>query len=260
MAEEEKTETEVVADSEEQQQPMGRKKGLALGGGIVGLIASAYIVSMVALPGAPDTAPFEGPFITGLSEADIQVNLKGDGGRRYMVMTLQAEYDAYEEAYVKTRVADLVYQAKLSDILISLGRQKTKEDISDRIGEESFKAEIQEAVETLVFPVHVGNPTDFNKEHEESGLAPGYSIGMSTMLGGFRLHTLHVNAPKGTIKLDEGPTLPFDGHETDLPVADAEGRVVYVDVTRVKEDFVGEVPVGRFGQIRSILFGKFLVQ
>lgn len=261
MAEqEEKKEAQEPQDGEQPTNPK-KKKGLFLGGGIVGLVAAAYALSLAALPSAQKDMPFEGPFAVELTTAgEVQVNLKGDGAKRYMVMTLQAEYDAYDQAYAGQRVSDPLYQAKLRDVLIGLGRQKTKDDLDDQVGLETFKVQLRDAVDPLVFPLHIGNAEDHRRAHEASGLLPGRSADLTTMRGGFRGHVLHVDANKQTIALDEGSLTQFDGTEVDLLVESERGQVVYVDVSGLTPDFVGDVPVGTFGRVRSILFGKFLVQ
>ena len=41
----------------------------------------------------------EGPFVAALTEGQMQVNLAAEGSRRYMVLSLSAVYDAYDEAW-----------------------------------------------------------------------------------------------------------------------------------------------------------------
>jgi len=238
----------------------GKKKGLLLGGGTIGLIAAAYIVSMVALPVETKTPPFDGPFVTTLSQADIQVNLKGDGGRRYLVMSLQAKYLGYDELYLKQRVADPVYQADMIDALIGVSRQKSMEDVEDALGQESLKEEIREAVDPLLFPIHVGNALSFYKPHEESGIAAGRSIDHASMRGGFHAHVIKVDGLKDEISLDDGPVVDFDGSEADLLLENASGLTVYVDLTGMPEDWSGELNVGTFGTVKEIKFSKFITQ
>jgi len=240
--------------------PKRSKKGVFLGGGVLGLIAAAYGVSLVALPSKPRDIPFKGPWVTSLTAGEVQVNLKGESSKRYMVVSLRAEYDAYDDKYAEARVADPLYQAKLVDTLISLGRQKTREDLDDQIGEETFKEEVRLAVDPLVFPLHVGNAKNHTVVHEESGLRPGKSGDQATMRGGFHSHVLHVDQPRRTVSLDNGVPLSFSGSERDLLVENEHGLTVFVDVSQLKEGFVGDVSTGTFGRIREILLSKFLVQ
>jgi hypothetical protein len=62
------------------------------------------------------------------------------------------------------------------------------------------------------------------------------------------------------VRLDGGPTVSFQGDESDLFVADARGKGVYLDVSTVEHDFVGSLHVGTFGRLRNVYFGSFLTQ
>jgi len=261
MAEKDKTEKQTEKpEGAAENAPKRSKKPIFLGGGVVGLVAAAYIVSMVALPGEKTIPPFAGPFITELTPGDVQVNLKGNNGQRYLVMRLQAKYMSYDEDYVKTRTADPVYQAEMVNLLIGLGRQKTMDDVEDDVGEEAFFAQVREAAEPLIFPVHVGNAASFLDPHEASGIAPGRSIEKSTMRGGFKAHTIKIDGPKGEISLDEGPVGRIDSSDDDFMLETENGLTIYVDLTGLRSDFVGAVNVGTFGRTTTILTTKFLFQ
>lgn len=240
--------------------PKKSKKGLFLGGGIVGLVATGYILSMMAIPSVEEARAFDGPFVVPLATDQVQVNLSGEGGKRFLVMSLKAEYVAYDEPYAMSRVTDVLYNAKLQDALIAVARQKSKSDLDDTVGQDVFKGEIRDAVNPLLFPVHVGNEASAVLPHEESGLAPGDSNDDATMRGGFFSHTLTVDGERKTIQLDDGPELVFEGNETDLVVQGPDGSWISVDVTGVDEEFAGTVHVGVFGLVRGIYFDKFLVQ
>ena len=244
----------------EEQKPKRSKKSLLLGGGILSLVAAAYGVSLVALPKKPQDLPFKGPWVTALTAGEVQVNLKGESSKRYMVVSLRAAFDAYDQKYAEARVADPLYQAQLDDTLISLGRQKKREDLDDFIGQETFKEEVRESVDPLVFPVHVGNAKDHTVIDEISGLVAGRSGPKGTMRGSFHGHELHVDQPRHTISLDKGVPISFTGTEVDLMVENEHGLSVFVNVSELKEGFVGDVPTGTFGRIREVLFSKFLVQ
>lgn len=257
MAEEKET-TEEAADASEEQ-PKGSKKGILLGGGVLGLVAAGWAVSLVATPSMPEAKMFTGPYVVALSPEDVQVNLSG-GGKRFLVLTLQAEFDSYDELYAGNRVADPLYQAKLKDALIRVARQKTKEDLDDVVGEEIFKGEVHAAIDPLLFPIHVGNELDSNGTHAESGLRPGKSIEESSLRSGFFAHQITVSVSGGTIRLDEGPEVEFEGLEEDLLLQNEHGDVLYVDVTQLLDGFEGTVNAGTFGRVRNIYFGKLLVQ
>lgn len=61
-----------------------------------------------------------------------------------------------------------------------------------------------------------------------SGLAAGTDAAGDTVLG---QHTLHVDGPAGTVRLDDGPSQNFDGSETNLTLTNAAGDVVHLDAT-----------------------------
>jgi len=258
---EEPEESSEEAVGEGEDTPKKSKKPLFLGGGIVGLIGLAFILAQMAVPKGSDKAPpFDGPFVIAVVEGDVQVNLAKGGGKHFLVLQFQAEYDAYDEAYAAARVVDPLYQAKLNDALIRLGRKKSKVDLDDQVGEEVFTAEIRDAVGPLIFPLHVGNEQSHRIAHEKSGLRPGRSAVRSTMRGGFKAHSLHVDAPNKTVRLDEGPVTSFQGTEADLIVEDARGQCIYLDVSELVPEFVGEIGVGTFGRVEKILFSRLLVQ
>jgi flagellar basal body-associated protein FliL len=256
MAENENQDPEGVGEGE----PKPKSRAPKLLGGVVGLVALAYAVSLMALPKAEKKLNFDGPFVAAVTEEKISVNLAGDSGKRYLAMELKAEFDAYDEDYVWKRVADPLYQAQLQDALIRVSSQKTKNEITDRVGKDVFAQEIRDAVSPLLFPVHVGNEMDAHKAHEESGLRTGPSMRNSTLRGGFHSHVLHVDVPGRTLRLDEGPETAFRGDETDFVVGDGAGSRIYLDLTMVQPDFQGEVKVGTFGSIRDIYFARFLIQ
>ena len=89
---------------------------------------------------------------------------------------------------------------------------------------------------------------------------PGSAVNESTMRGGYHSHSIHVDARKQVISLDDGPAFTFEGSEQNLELKNSRDQVVFVDVSNLDPDFVGEVPVGTFGRLRAVLFGKFLVQ
>ena len=72
---------------------------------------------------------FQGPFVIALSQAtpNVQANLKGDGGKRFVSMVVKAEFHAYSEGYAINRTAEMLYQAKERDAILLLSRSKTKE-------------------------------------------------------------------------------------------------------------------------------------
>lgn len=250
------------AETEAEEAPKKSKKGLFIGGGITSLIAAAYMLFLVAVPKAPKDVPFEGPFVIALCQAtpNVQANLRGDGGKRFVSMIVKAEFHAYSESYATDRTGEMLYQAKERDAILQLSRGKTKEDLFEQVGVDVYKRELRDTLDPLLFPIHVGNEGDPGMPHSDSGLAPGDSINASSMRGGFFDHSFTLDAPKGTIQLDSGQPVRFTGSETDLQVENEFGQYVFVNMTGVKPDFIGEIMVGSFGYIDEILFDQFIIQ
>jgi flagellar hook-associated protein 3 FlgL len=81
-----------------------------------------------------------------------------------------------------------------------------------------------------------------------SGVAPGdSSAARDTILGTH--HTLTVDEPAGTIRLDDGPVMAFTGTETDLALKNSAGDVVYVNVQGVAAGFAGTVSIDAGGTL-----------
>lgn len=243
-----------------------KKKAVFLGGGIVSLIGLAWVLSLVAVPksaGQHDEQEHRigGPFVADVSpSAGFQVNLAGDGGKHYLSLKLNVEVDAFEEAYVTARASQPLYQAKLTDAVLRTAAQKTKGELDNAVGREVFRDELREALDPVLFPVHVGDEHGPEVAHEASGLRFGRSIARSTLRGLFYDHGLHVDAARKSVRLDDGKDVVFQGDENDLFVGDARGKGVYVDVSGLHPDFVGEVRTGTFGRVRNVYFNTFLTQ
>lgn len=242
-----------------------KQRGLFLGGGIVGLIGLAWALSLVAVPSGPDHDRAKhrigGPFVAEISpSAGFQVNLAGDGGKHYLSLKLDVEVDAFEEAYATARASQPLHQAKLTDAVLRTASQKTKGELDNAVGREVFRDELRLALDPVLFPVHVGDEHSSEGTHEASGLRFGRSIAKASMRGLFYEHALHLDVARASIRLDDGKDVTFHGDETDLFVADARGKGVYVDVSALSAGFVGEVPVGTFGRVRNVYFNNFLTQ
>lgn len=81
-----------------------------------------------------------------------------------------------------------------------------------------------------------------------SGVAPGTSSALGdTVLG--TGHTLTIDALANVLRLDGGPDVTFTGAETDLRVVNADGDVVYVDVTALAPAFQGDVSLQASGYL-----------
>lgn len=238
----------------------GKKKGVVLGGGIVGLVAAAYLMFLVAVPSSEGNPPFDGPFLLELTAEPLQVNLAGDGGKHYLVMTLKARYEAYSESYATSAAIDPIFVATEKHALISATRHKTKAELDDQVGEEVFLNEIRDIINPLLFPIHFGGNPEPDQGDEASGLRPGHSVNQSTMRGGYMAHVVHLDSNAKTIALDNGPTVQFEGHEVDLLLESEFGLTLHVDVSHLNDGFQGDVSVGTHGRIVKILYDKFIVQ
>jgi hypothetical protein len=231
------------------------------------------VLAVVAVPKQAGPKPaIEGPFVVSLAKEDVQVNLAGENGKRYLVLGLKAECFAYDEAYVTARLGsadaggeptgaeDPLYTAMLKDLLLRMAGRKTREQVEDPVQMEAFLMEIRSAVEPLLFPVCVGDSTAPKTPDSESGLRVGESIMDSTFRGLLHEHALQVDAVRKTVRLDDGPEVGFTGTERDLRLMSAAGESVYVNVSGLDEHFVGAVPIGVPGRVRKIYRGQVLVQ
>jgi hypothetical protein len=247
------------------------RKPVFLGGGVAALLALAFLAATMATPRKPATPRLEGPFVIKLSASEIQVNLAGDNSKRYLVMSLQAEYFAYGEHYVQARVGgaagghggggeDPHYAAMLKHALLSVSATKTREQVTDPVMVEAFFEEVREVVDPVLFPVLVGHGQTPEDPDLASGLRGGESMADARMRGLLQEHVLHVDAQRRTIRLDDGPVTEFRGGERDLRVVDARGDDVYVDVSGLEPAFRGEVRVGVAGKVRKIYRDSFLIQ
>jgi hypothetical protein len=217
-----------------------------------------------------------GPFVSKLSKNEITVNLAGEGSKRYLVMDLNVEYFAYEESYVTTRLGtgvaaagghgdapgtgDPLYLAMFQDSLLEIAARKTRDQVTDQAQIDALLEEVRVAVEPLIFPVCVGDSHGQTLPDSKSGLRVGESIADATFRGMLHEHEVEVNTPARTVKLDDGPTVGFQGTERDLKVENAQKQFVFLDVTTLEPEFIGKVPIGLGGKVRRIYRNKFLVQ
>jgi flagellar basal body-associated protein FliL len=251
-----------------------KKKRLGVLAALAVAGACGALAAVVALPHKEPPKPvLEGPFVAHLSKENLQVNLAGENGKRYLVLSLNAEYFAYSETYVTARLGggkdgghggeaaeDPLYTAMLKDTLLRMAARKTREQVEDPVQMEAFLMELRAAVEPLLFPVCVGDAMGPQQADSKSGLRAGESVMESTLRGLLHDHALHVDAVRRTIRLDEGPAASFRGDERDLRVTGADGEFVHVNVAGLDPAFVGEVPVGAAGRVRRIYRDQVLVQ
>jgi hypothetical protein len=265
-----KDEAQAAADA-----PANKKKMIVVGGAVCTVVLGG-IVSMMAVPKKKlDRHLLDGPFVSKLSKNEIQVNLAGEGSKRYLAMELNVEYFAYEESYVTHRLGtgaaggghddkagtgDPLYLAMLQDSLLQIASRKTRDQVTDPVQIEAFLEEVRVAVDPLLFPVCVGDSHGQMEPDKKSGLRAGESIDESTFRGMLHEHFVEVDATKHTLRLDDGPTVQYQGTERDIVVDDGHKQIVYLDVSGIEPEFVGRVPVGIPGKVRRIYRDKFLVQ
>lgn len=273
--EEAKKEEPKTAAAEEGAAPA--KKGKVV---IIGLVLSCVLGGALALVAIPKKVEhkhaLEGPFVAALSKENLQVNLAGENGKRYLVLNLNAEYFAYSESYVSARLGgggaadgghggapagpDPLYTAMLKDTLLRVAGRKTREQVEDPVQMEAFLMEVRSAVEPLLFPVCVGDSSSPQAPDTKSGLVAGESVMESTFRGFLHEHELRVDAARKSLRLDDGPEVTFHGEERDLCVTSADGSTVFVSVVRLDPKFTGEVPIGVAGRVRRIYRQQVLVQ
>ena len=270
MVEKKDAAIEAQAGAPEQPPAPGRKPAL-LGGGALCMIALAYVLATMAVPKKGVAEPvLDGPFVTKLSKTDLQVNLAGESSKRYLVMSLNAEYFAYDEKYVTGRIGggaaaeggaeDPLYIAMLKDALLRLAATKTRDQVTDPVLIDAFLEDVRTVVDPVLFPVCIGDSYSPRQPDTVSGLRPGESILESSLRGFLHDHRLTVDARRQTIALDDGAPVLYEGKERDLFLTSAAGASVYVDVTGLKPEFSGEVAVGVPGKVRRIYRDSFLVQ
>ena len=263
-----------TAETEGASPPAGKSKTW-----MIGLAVACALGGTLALVAIPKKAEhkhaLEGPFVAQLSKENLQVNLSGENGKRYLVLGLNAEYFAYAESYVAARLggaapagghgsdaaaADPLYTAMLKDTLLRVAGRKTREQVEDPVQMEAFLMEVRNAVDPLLFPVCVGDSSSPRVADSVSGLLAGESVMDSTFRGFLHEHALRVDSLHKTLRLDDGPETTFHGDERDLRVSAADGATVYLNVMHLEPTFSGDVPIGVAGRVRRIYRQQVLVQ
>jgi flagellar basal body-associated protein FliL len=274
MATEEATQVDSKGEAADAEPARGKKKPM-----LIGLVLCCALGAGLAALAVPKKAvhrhSLEGPFVAQLSKENLQVNLAGENGKRYLVLGLNAEYFAYAESYVAARLgggaaasgghgdaaqADPLYTAMLKDTLIRVAGRKTREQVEDPVQMEAFLMEVRAAVEPLLFPVCIGDSSSPQVADTLSGLLAGESVMESTFRGFLHEHALRVDGAHKTMRLDDGPETSFRGEERDLRVAASDGTTVFVNVVRLDPSFSGDVPIGVAGRVRRIYRQQVLVQ
>lgn len=248
--------------------PKKTKLPLIIGGGAISMIAIGYMLAVMAIPAKHAPKPhIEGPFVSPLSKTDVQVNLAGEGGKRYLLMALQAEYLAYDETYVKGRLGlkdggteDEVYTAQLKDALLSIASTKTREQVTNPVMLDGFLEEVRVALEPILFPVYVGDSHLPGAADTASGLRVGDSASEMTFRGYLHDHAVFVDGERQRARFDNGQLVAFEGDERDLWLTNEKGERITVNVVGLLPEFKGEVPIGIPGKVRRIYRNSLLVQ
>ena len=242
----------------------GGKGPIKLLAGVVILIASGAGIAMMAIP-EKEKGPmaFGGPWSLKFFETAFVANTADDNFSRYLKFEPLCNYFAYEQPYVEARKLDQDFLSQLQEAFAGVvASYKLNGIMVDGSGENmAIAAQLEQAAEPILFPVHIGetvNPLDVDAE---SGLRPGDSQDRhGTFRGPYLSHLLHVDGAAMTIRLDDGMDFPFAGDEGDLQITGSDGRKVYLDVTHLTPDFMGEVNVGVKGRIRTIHLGNKMAQ
>ena len=249
--------------TEEETEQKKSKKGLFLGGGMVALVGVAYFGATMGAPSIDPIPQFQGPSILLLMEDTLQVNLATPEGNTYMLMKLNAEYDAYDPLYFEVRNAadeGAHFNSLIRHRLISMGETKTKAMVQSSESKDAFLLEIRDGLDPILFPVHIGDSSNPYSADSSSGIKPGDSTIRANLRGRYEDHMLYIDAPAKTLRLDEGDSVGYNGNELDLMVTNQDGNFIYVNVTELSPEFVGELKTGVKGRIRKILKDTFLVQ
>lgn len=258
MADEEKKDSPTKAD-EQQKSGKGPLKLLV---GVILMIATGGGVAMLAMPKkaqGPDT--FGGPWSFAFSE--VIANTLDDNFSRFIKFAPTCSYFAYEQAYADQRKADPDFNPSIDEAITNVVASfKLLEIMKDGSGEElALAARLEEVLEPILFPVHVGESVLPLETDPESGLRPGDSHDrFGTFRGAFHEHSIEVDTVAKTLKLADGDVLTYTGSESDLELRTADGRKVFVDVTKLKPKFKGSVRVGIHGRIRQVHLGRKLAQ
>lgn len=255
MADAKETPPEVVEGEEPQKKS---KKGLFLATGMLALVGVGYFGATMGVPANQTIPQYEGPFVVPLSADNINVNLATANGSTYLLMKLNAEFDAYTAGELEGRLEDPLFLAILQDQLLTLASTKTEDMISSKDSQDAFMVEIRAAIDPICFPVHIGDSPDPFGADSKSGIKPGDSTLNANLRGRYFDHVLHVDALAKTLRLDEGEAVGFVGDEVDLVVTNAEGDFIFVNVTGLEADYVGDLRVGVKGRIRRILREYFV--
>ncbi len=264
MAEEENNPAE-EQPTEGEAQPTKKDRGAAkLLGGLVGLIATGSALAMMAIPSKVVeprmTGPFEFAFFAEEDQTNVITNTQDNNFSRYIKFEPTSLVFAYDQAYPTQRRTE---QGFIVAMRQAMSRTVLKYELAHIYDHpEEFNEELRQAAEPILFPVCVGDALTSDGQDPQSGLMMGDSQATAgTFRGDFYSHEIKVNSKKGTLQIGgDGPVQSFNGSETNLMVEDRNGKVVYVDVTGLVDDFEGSIRIGVKGRIRRLITGTITAQ
>jgi hypothetical protein len=245
------------------EEPEKSKRGLVVSSSIFCVIAAA---SMTAFLGVPTPVSWDySRFVVPLKAEAFEVNLADAARRRYLVMDLVVDVRSYNEEATRSWVSDPICVSYLDHAVNSVGSAATMEEVYDLTGPDGvqgklFMEQIRSSVEKVIFAVQFGDAMDPMNADSDSGLGPGVSSRLSTFRGPISKHSIYLDCIAHTVQFDDGAAYSFEGTEDDFHVTNAAGNSVYIDVSDLELDFIGEIPVGVSGRILSVLKRKFVVQ
>ncbi|MEO0652374.1 MAG: flagellar basal body-associated FliL family protein [Planctomycetota bacterium] len=237
-----------------------KKKLIGIVGGALGIVILAFVTTQAMAPKPPEYKQFAGDYVTPVTPTKITTNLRGGGGKRFLAVQMQANFEAYDEVYITERVADPVYMARIKDAVLAVSSRRTVDEVSDDTMRSILREELRRAVGPIMFPVHVGDAALPTELDSDSGIGPGDSLYASTYRTPLYDGKLFVDAPSGTLRLDDGAEYRFTGEETDLRVEDGAGKYVFLDLTELDPEFRGQVMIGTHGRVRELLFEDLVIQ
>jgi flagellar basal body-associated protein FliL len=220
--------------------------------------AAGAIAAMLAIPSKQVSHRFKGPFTTPLFEDQFSCNLVER--EHYLQMKPEVMYQVYEADYLTTRVTDQLYLPQMKNAVLRIASNKSMEDLFGEANQDGFMEELSEALDPVLFPVHIGETKLPWDPDEDSGLRPGLSMDKTNFRGNFFDHTLQVDSEERTLQLDDGPVTTFKSGDPDVRVVDSNGAVIFVDVSGLSEEFSGPVQLGVRGRIIKILPLDMLIQ
>lgn len=247
--------------TEGEDKPKKDRGPIKLLGGVLGLVAVGGALAVMAVPSKLEAKPRQqGPFFHKLFETTLISNVNESNYTRFIKTDPQIEFFSYDPDYVMGRDGDPLYRAWLESELTTLISSMNLDEIYNGVNRERFTQMVMEKVRPAVFPVHFGATDQPLQLDEVSGIRPGDSYRKATFRGNFHDHMLKIDSPQKTLQVDNGPLTVYTGTEMNLLLRTPSGDSLYVDVTEISPEFVGEINVGVQGRIRQVFLSGHLAQ